>query len=134
MEIDHQIPLLPATQPINLRPYKNSHFQILELKKIMAKLLQSLVIRPSHNLFVGSILLVKKKDGTWRLCIDYRQLNSLPIKNKYHIPIIDDLLKKLHRARIFSKIDLKSWYHQNRMHPNSISKTTFRTHDGHYEF
>jgi Reverse transcriptase (RNA-dependent DNA polymerase)/Retroviral aspartyl protease len=132
--IDHQIPLIPSAEPVNLRPYRYSHYQRLELEKIMAELLQSSVIRPSTSPFASPALLVKKKDGSWRFCIDYRQLNSITVKNRYPIPIIDDLLDELHDAQLFSKIDLRSGYHQIRVHPNDIAKMTFRTHDGHYEF
>jgi Reverse transcriptase (RNA-dependent DNA polymerase) len=132
--IDHTIPLLPFAQPVNLRPYRYSHFQKLELDKIIEELLQNLIIQPSTSPFAFPVLLVKKKDGSWRLSVDYRQLNNVTVKNKYPIPIIDDLLDELHGAKLFSKIDLRSGYHQIRMNSADIHKTTFRTHQGHYEY
>ena len=133
-EIEFAIDLAPGVEPVSKAPYRMAPVEMKELAKQLQELLDKGVIRPSTSPWGAPVLFVKKKDGSMRLCIDYRELNKLTIKNKYPLPRIDDLFDQLKDAVYFSKIDLRSGYHQLRIKPEDISKTAFRTRYGHYEF
>ena len=133
-DIDHKIELVPGSAPTNRPTYRMSPTELDELKKQLDELVKAGFIRPSKSPFGAPILFVKKKDGTMRMCIDYRALNGITIKNSYPLPRIDELFDRLHGAKVFSKIDLRSGYHQIRIADEDIPKTAFRSRYGHFEF
>jgi hypothetical protein len=133
-KVEFAIELLPGTAPISKRAYRVSGLELVELKKQIDELLEKGYIRPSTSPWAAPILFVENKDGTERMCIDYRALNEVTIKNKYPLPRIEDLFDQLRGANMFSKIDLRSGYHQLRIRPSDILKTTFITKYGLYEF
>ena len=108
--------------------------ELKELQSQLKEMLDNGFIRPSHSPWGAPVLFVKKKDGSLCLSIDYRELNKVTVKNKYPLPRIDDLFDQLKGAKVFSKIDLRSGYHQLRIKDEDIPKTAFRTRYGHYEF
>ncbi|GJU83847.1 putative mitochondrial protein [Tanacetum coccineum] len=131
---DHRISLMPGTQPVNIRPYRHPSMQNDAIEAIVKELLASGVIKHNQSSFASPVVMVKKKDNSWRMCVDYWQLNKHTIKDKFSIPIIEELIDELCGPVIFTKLDLRSDYHQIRMYEDDIAKTPFRTHAGHYEF
>jgi hypothetical protein len=133
-DIEFAIELQPGTAPISKRPYRMPPAELAELKKQLQELLDKGFIRPSTSPWGCPTLFVKKKDESLRMCVDYRPLNAVTIKNKYPLPRIDVLFDQLVGAKVFSKIDLRSGYHQIKIRANNIPKTAFSTRYGLYEF
>ena len=133
-DVEFLIDLVPGSGPIAKRPYKMSVDELKELKKQLGEQLQKGFIQPSSSSWGAPVLFVEKKDRSQRLCIDYRSLNEVIIKNKYPLPRINDLFDELEGARVFSKIDLRSGYFQLKIREQDIPKTTFTTRYGLYEY
>lgn len=131
---NHKIPLESGANPINLRHYRYSSLQKDSIDKMIQDMLTQGIIQYSATPYASPVVLVKKKDGSWRLCVDYRGLNKQTIKDKYPIPLLEDLLDELGGSKKFSKQDLRAGFHQLRMSPEDVHKTAFKTHSGHYEY
>ncbi|GJZ24431.1 putative reverse transcriptase domain-containing protein [Tanacetum coccineum] len=133
-QVEFQIDLVPGAAPVARAPYRLAPAEMQELSTQLQELSDRGFIRPSSSPWGAPILFVKKKDGSFRMCIDYRELNKLTVKNRYPLLRIDDLFDQLQGSRVYSKIDLRSGYHQLRVRKEDISKTAFRIRYGHYEF
>ena len=133
-DVDFIIELHLSTSPISMTPHRMAPIELQELKVQLQELLDMGFIRPSTSPWAAPVLFAKKKDKTLRMCIDYQQLNMITIKTRYLLPRIDDLFNQLRGARVYSKIDLRTGYHQLRVREADIPKTTFRTQYGHFEF
>jgi hypothetical protein len=129
-KFDHHIPLIPGTAPMNCRPYRYAPHQKTEIEQQVKDMLRRGIIQESTSPFASPVILVRKKDGSWRFYVDYRGLNSITVKNKYPMPIVDELLDELAGAKWFTKIDLRAGYHQIRLKPEDEHKTAFKTHQG----
>ncbi|GJX27424.1 reverse transcriptase domain-containing protein [Tanacetum coccineum] len=133
-QVEFHIELIPGAAPVARAPYRLAPAEMKELAEQLKELSDKGFIRPSSSPWGAPILFVKKKDGSFRMCIDYRELNKLTVKNRYPLPRIDDLFDQLQGSSIYSKINLRSGYHQLRVREEDIPKTAFRTRYGHYEF
>ncbi|GJR82011.1 putative reverse transcriptase domain-containing protein [Tanacetum coccineum] len=133
-QVEFQIDLVPGAAPVARAPYRLAPSEMKELSEQLKELSDKGLIRPSSSPWGAPVLFVKKKDGSFRMCIDYRELNKLTVKNRYPLPRIDDLFDQLQGSSVYSKIDLRSGYHQLRVREEDIPKTAFRTRYGHYEF
>ncbi|GJZ03819.1 putative reverse transcriptase domain-containing protein [Tanacetum coccineum] len=132
-EVDFTVELIPGSQPISKASYRMTPVELKELKDQLQELLERGFIRPSVSPW-GAPVLFLKKDGSMRLCIDYKELDRITVRNRYPLPRIDDLFNQLQGAKFFSKIDLRSGYHQLCVKEQDVSKTAFRARYGHYEF
>lgn len=131
---DHVIPLVPGAKPVHIRPYRYPPALKDEIDRQVSEMLDKGIIQPSVSPFSSPILLVKKKDGSWRFCVDYRYLNALTLKSIFPIPMFDELMDELAKAKWFSCLDLNAGYHQIRLKVGEEFKTAFQTHFGHFEF
>ncbi|GJT84436.1 putative reverse transcriptase domain-containing protein [Tanacetum coccineum] len=133
-QVEFQIDLTHGAAPVARAPYRLAPSEMKEFSEQLQELSDKGFIRPSSSLWGAPVLLVKKKDGSFRMCIDYRELNKLTMKNCYPLLRIDDLFDQLQGSSVYSKLDLRSGFHQLRVRKGYIPKTTFRTRYGHYEF
>lgn len=131
---DHEIPLIEGARPVNIRPYRVAPALKDEIEKQVAEMLEKGIIQKSTSPFSSPVLLVKKKDHTYRFCVDFRHLNALTKKGRYPVPIIEEFLDELNKASWFTSLDLLAGFHQILLKSGEEYKTAFQTHSGHYEF
>jgi hypothetical protein len=133
-DCDHHIQLLPGAHPFHIRPYRYAPALKTEIEQQVEEMLSSGIIQRSQSEFSSPVILVKKKDSTYRFCVDYRHLNALTVKTRFPVPVIDELLDELNGLAWFSTLDLRAGFHQIRMAPQDQHKTAFQTHHGQFEF
>jgi hypothetical protein len=133
-DCDHSIPLVAGYSPVHVCPYRYPPLIKDEIERQIAAMLAEGIIQHSTNSFSSSVLLVKKKDSSWRFCVDFRRLNAITVKSVFPVPVIEELLDELGQASWFTSLDLTAGYHQILLRPEDTFKTAFQTHSGHYEF
>jgi hypothetical protein len=126
--------LQPTSAPPKIRPCRHPNALKSEIERMIEEMLDFNIIQPSQSSFSSPMVMVTKKDGSWHMCLDYKKLKKMTIKDKFPIPIIDESLDKLHGEIFFTKLDIHFGYHKIKMRQEDIPKTSFRTHEGHYEF
>jgi len=131
---NHSIPLLPSASPVYIRPYRYPPSLKDEIKRQVNEMLSQGIIQPSFSPFSSPVLLVKKKDGSYRFCVDFHHLNALTVKSKFPVPVFDELMDELANASWFTNLDLCAGFHQILLQPGEEHKTAFQTHLGQYEF
>lgn len=131
---DHCMTIQPSQGLVTVKPYRYLHFQKEEISRMVAQMLDDGVIRPSTSPFSTPVLLVRENDGMWRFCVDYHALNNVTVRDAFPIPTIDEIFYELHGLTFFTKLDLRSGFHQILMSEDSIAGTAFRTSDDHFEF
>jgi hypothetical protein len=133
-ECDHTIPLVHGATPVKICPYRYPPAIKDEIEHQISEMLQASIVHHSSSQFSSPVLMVKKKDNSWRFCVDFRHLNALTVKSIFPVPVIEELLDELGQASWFTSLDLTAGYHQIRLLPADAHKTAFQTHSGHYEF
>jgi hypothetical protein len=124
-KVDHRITLKEGTEPVNVQPYRYAYYQKNEIEKQVLDMMTIWLVRLSTSPFSSPVLLVKKKDGNWRFCTDYHARNAATVKDRFPIPTVEDMLDELYGASYFTKLDLRAGYHQVRVNPQDVYKTTF---------
>lgn len=131
---NHKITLFPNEQPVNVRPYRYPHYLKNEIEKLTNEMLRQGFITHNVSPFSSPVLLVKKRDRSWRFCVDYKALNAITNRDRFPISTMDELMDELHGAVVLSKLDLRAGYHQIRVAEGNREMNAFRTHQGHFEF
>jgi hypothetical protein len=131
---DHEIPLIPEARPVNITQYRYPPALKNEIEQQVSEMFKQGIIQPSASLFSSPVLLTKKKDGTYRFCVDFRHLNALSMKSKFPVPVFDQLMDDIGEASWFSNLDLRAGFHQILLKSGEEYKTAFQTHFGQYEF